>query len=349
MEHSYSVIGAMAGSSMDGLDMAHVVFERDAYQNWIHQLHSFDTTPYPDAILHQLKQAPNQRIEIKRALDHEFGQWISHKINHFKKSEDKIDLLGIHGHTVVHDPKNRVSWQLGDGAIIAKLTGIPTVTEFRSLDVELGGQGAPLVPLGDFMLFREFDGCLNLGGIANISVKENQTAWDICPCNQVLNYFSGKLGKSYDDGGRLAQEGQLDKDFLNHLHSIDYFNHNPPKSLPNDFIHPEILDRANPKDGLHTYIDFMSDQVARSLAQSPIKKILVTGGGAFNQFLIRTLESRLPGIEVVVPSSEVINFKEAVVFAFLALKRSLNEINVLASVTGASKDSCSGVIHLPND
>ena len=350
VNQTYDVIGAMAGSSMDGLDLAHVTFQRlSRGEEWGFSINSSDTIGYPN----QIHEALNQSLSLERpkqeVLDLQFGEWIGEQIVEFIDTNQKVDLLGVHGHTLIHQPERGVSWQLGDGHKIAQITGIPTITDFRTKDATLGGQGAPLVPLGDFLLFKEYDACLNLGGIANISIKEIQMAWDICPCNQVLNYFASKLDQPFDLGGQLARTGELDHAFLKELSDIPFFHQKPPKSLPNKYLNEELLNSIEPKDGLRTYAHFIADQVMENLSETTVKNVLITGGGALNDFLVESIQSKVPNIHVVKPEPEIINFKEALIFAFLALKRSLNEINVLASVTGASKDSSSGVIHHPND
>ena len=350
MLKSYFVIGAMAGSSMDGLDLVQVSFEKKiANDAWIYVIHAHKTIAYPTIFYTKLKQSPNEETKKQHLLDTQFGEWIGKQINDFTKDSNyKIDLLGVHGHTVIHQPDTGISWQLGDGATIATITNIPTVTDFRSLDIRLGGQGAPLVPVGDFALFSNFDACLNLGGIANISFKKNQTAGDICPCNQVLNYFAKKLNKSYDAGGELARKGQLNVPFMELLANMPFFRLPFPKSLANNFIAAKILDSVNPLDGLHSYVFFMVKQISILLSNSDVKNLLVTGGGTFNVFLMKLLKRELPDLEIVIPSSKIVNFKEAIIFAFLALKKHLGEVNVLASVTGARRDSISGVIHFPS-
>jgi anhydro-N-acetylmuramic acid kinase len=346
MKTTYSVIGAMAGSSMDGIDLAHVCFEW-TNNEWGYQLKKCETIPYTKNLHDELSQSSALSINQQQELDQHFGVWIGDKINAFKSDIGSVDLLGIHGHTVIHEPHNKISWQLGAGTAIASNTAITTVTDFRSLDIEHGGQGAPLVPFGDFLLFKDYDACLNLGGIANVSIKNDRTAWDICPCNQVLNFFSKKLGQPYDKGGELARQGSLDESFYTLISSMDYFLAQPPKSLPNNFIDHFILDSVDPLNGLHTYVHIIADEIAKNLPTTKKAKLLATGGGAWNSFLIELLSMRLKGWSVHVPDEKTVAFKEAIVFAFLALKRFENEVNVLASVTGASKDTSSGVIHLP--
>ncbi len=335
----------MAGSSMDGLDLAHVIFSKKN-SDWTFELKNCKTYRYPEKLHAKLKLAAKELNESNHQLDLEFGEWISETINLFKKNIEQIDLLGIHGHTLIHEPHNAISWQLGKGEIIANSTEVSTVTEFRTQDVELGGQGAPLVPVGDFNLFKQYDSCINLGGIANISVKKNMTAWDICPCNQVLNFFAEKLGFEFDQGGLLAKKGSFSEPLYTSILSLPFFHEPAPKSLPNNYISLEIINNIDPHDGLYTYSRIIAEQIAGSIPDS-CRKVLVTGGGAFNNYLMEQISNRLDNVALDVPSPKEISFKESLIFAFLALKRLRNETNVLSSVTGSSKDSSSGVIHLP--
>ena len=207
----------MAGSSMDGLDLSHVIFKKEN-TGWRYQLGKCETIPYDKETYDALKVAEALSQTEKETLDRQFGEWIGEKIKVFSSDIEKIDLVGLHGHTVIHQPDNKISWQLGKGEVIAKTINLPTITEFRNEDILNGGQGAPLVPFGDFTLFVKYDACLNLGGITNISVRKNQTAWDICPCNQVLNFFANKFGHPYDHNGDLASQGELDKDFYSRIY-----------------------------------------------------------------------------------------------------------------------------------
>lgn len=336
----------MAGSSMDGIDLAYMIFNLKNNE-WNYRIEKCETIPYEAELFAALKNSITLSFKKQQALDVAFGNWISEKINIFKTDLGPVDLLGVHGHTVVHEPLKKISWQLGDGQTIATNSGTPTVTDFRTVDINHGGQGAPLVPFGDFQLFKEYDACLNLGGIANVSNKKKQTAWDICPCNQVLNFFSNQMGFPYDDDGMLARQGSFDKAFYELISSNAYFSVSPPKSLPNNYLSQTLLNSVKPMEGLHTYTHIIVDQIAKSLPDAMDNKVLITGGGARNTFLIELLDKALNGWDVVVPDTQLIDFKESIVFAFLALKRFRNEINVHSSVTGASKDTSSGVIHLP--
>lgn len=347
LKTTYSAIGVMAGSSMDGLDVIHIGFQENK-GSWSFSIGNGETIQYDPEVYIKLKESSQQHIKKQRLLDVEFGNWIGTAVSKFIRQYNiKADLLAVHGHTVIHQPHNKISWQLGSGAEIAGKTEVTTITDFRNQDISLGGQGAPLVPMGDFHLFEEYDACLNLGGIANVSLRELQTAWDITPCNQILNFYAKQLGKEFDENGQLAREGDLYSDFIQQMEKISFFQTPAPKSLPNNFISVEVLKQLNPKDGLRTISEFIAKQTAEDLRNTYSKeqKILVTGGGAHNDFLIERLKHHLSNWEVIVPSKLLIDFKEAIVFAFLGVLRMRNERNVLASVTGASKDTSSGVIH----
>ncbi len=344
MNKTYTVLGVMAGSSMDGLDVALIDFILD--NNWHFTLRDCATIAYPRPLFHELKNAPKRSFEEKKSLDIRYGTWIGKRIKSFL-GKRAVELIAVHGHTVLHEPSNKISWQLGSGKEIAGITGIQTVTDFRTLDVSFGGQGAPLVPLGDFELFGSNHACLNLGGIANISIKESKTAWDIAPCNQVLNYYASRLGIPYDDQGKMARKGKFNEEYVKKISFNTYFNQLPPKSLQNAFIPQEVLDTVNPHDGLSSYCHFLSNQITKDLVEYGAGRLLVTGGGAFNTFLIELISGHLHGWEVILPKKDIVSYKEAIIFGFLGVKKIRNEINVLHSVTGSESDSVSGVIHFP--
>ncbi len=345
MKSHYKVIGVMAGSSMDGLDVAEVEFNKNG--SWTFELIRSRSYAYDKKISNDLIKAVSQSLDEQKRVNQLFGEWISDKLLDF--GVEGNDLVAVHGHTITHKPDEGISWQLGDGSVIANETKVPAVTDFRSLDVTLGGQGAPLVPVGDFQLLSTFDACLNLGGIANVSIRDKRIAWDVCPCNQVLNFFAKKLGKEFDKNGDLAREGNNDQNWKARISENPFYDQLPPKSLPNQFIESQILDEVNPSAGLRTYSEFISERVIHDINThlNSGAKIFTSGGGAFNSFLIELLNANEYGLEFHVPKSELVAFKEAVVFGFLGILKTRNEPNVLASVTGAIKDTSSGIIHYP--
>ncbi|MEM6734743.1 MAG: anhydro-N-acetylmuramic acid kinase [Bacteroidota bacterium] len=348
MKKVFTVLGGMAGSSMDGLDLALVRFQMERRQ-WRFELLKCITVMYPESLFVRLKDAPKHTTKSQRKLDIDFGHWIAIQVLDFIQRVDKPEILAIHGHTLIHSPEKKISWQLGSGKIIANHTGIITITDFRAKDIQLGGEGAPLVPFGDFQLFSDYEACLNLGGIANLSIRSSKIAGDICPCNQVLNYYSHQIGLPFDDSGKIAEKGKINTDFLIQLGKLSFFKKSFPKSLPNHSIPYTLLDSVNPSTGLRSYSEFIAIQVCNSLRNIKAKnsKLLISGGGAFNSFLISLIQERLPKWNVTIPSNELVSFKEAIIFGFLGLMTHLDEVNVLSTVTGASQDTSSGVIHLP--
>ena len=328
---------------MDGLDVAEISFSRGI--KWSFDILRSKTYTYHSSIHDLLSEASGEDNATQRKIDQLFGKWIGKQILDFGVEDS--DLIAVHGHTVIHDPENGVSWQLGSGEAISQVTKKVVVTDFRTRDVQLGGQGAPLAPIGDFYLFDEYDGCLNLGGIANVSIREKRIAWDICPCNQVLNFFSKKLGLDFDRNGEQARTGKFDAEWEQKLKKNPFFQKPPPKSLPNQFLGEKILEEVDSTTGLRSYSEFIVNQIIKDVSPWLHKndKILVTGGGAYNSYLIEKLNES--NFEFLVPSPQLVEFKEAIIFGFLGVLKIRNETNVLASVTGSISDSSSGTIHYP--
>ena len=269
-----------------------------------------------------------------------------------EKHKIQPDFIASHGHTIFHRPEKKITWQIGKGSSITAETGLPVICDFRSLDVALGGQGAPLVPIGDRLLFSEYDYCLNLGGFANISCEQNglRIAYDICPANIVLNHLAGKIGKSYDPSGQMARIGNLSPTLLSSLNQLPYYNHPPPKSLGKEWVLSHIfpiLDSSSVllNDQLNTFCEHIAIQVSRASGTNKNRKILITGGGAFNEYLLERIKFHTPN-PVILPDENTINFKEALIFAFLGVLRWREEANCLRSVTGANKDNSGGAIYL---
>jgi anhydro-N-acetylmuramic acid kinase len=224
--------------------------------------------------------------------------------------------------------------------------------------VALGGQGAPLVPIGDHFLFASHDFCLNLGGISNVSFQKEgkRIAYDIGVANMLLNHITSSEDIPYDKGGERARKGKLIPALLKELDALDYYRKPYPKSTGYEWFCREVLPlvektKAPMESLLHTSIHHICGQIAREvrkLSTPGNKTLLVTGGGAFNTFLIEVLQEKTgKDITVEIPSRELIEFKEALVFAFMGVLRIEQEINVLHSVTGAHRDSSSGVLYLP--
>jgi len=353
---TYKVIGIMSGTSLDGLDLAycHLINKNG---KWSFEILKAETIEYDVT-----RQKTFTDIMEKGALDitifnAELGSFIGKEIAIFiKKYSLSPDFISSHGHTIFHQPSKHVTLQIGSGAHISAACGLPVVYDFRSLDVALGGQGAPLVPIGDKLLFSEYEFCLNLGGIANISFENDQKriAFDICPANIVLNKLSISLGHPFDKDGMLSKKGKVDKVLLTELNAADFYQQAYPKSLGKEWIDKNIFPIINSskisvEDKLCTFCEHIAIQIDAVIQKAGLpssSKILISGGGAFNTFLIERLKQISSGkVNVVVPDKNTVMFKEALIFAFLGVLRIRNEVNCLSSVTGASKDNIGGGLY----
>ncbi len=349
---TFSAIGVMSGSSLDGLDLAFCEFKRNG--GWSFKILKAKTCPFPEEWRLKLISLPKKSQQEIERTGNEFGQFIGQAVNEFLQNTDsKPDIIASHGHTVFHAPEKGYTLQMGDGQTIAKLTGITTINDFRSKDIELGGQGAPLVPIGDALLFNGYDFCLNIGGIANISYNNNgrRLAFDICPANQLLNYLSLQLGVPYDKNGSFACLGKLDKNLFDLLNADPYYLKPIPKSLSNQYVQDVFVPKIEAciesiEDKLYTVSKHIAHQVCQATNHTNAGQILVTGGGAHNGFLVDAIKMET-NKEVIVPDHEIVDFKEALIFAFMGILKYVGEVNCLASATGATKDCSGGVIHHP--
>jgi anhydro-N-acetylmuramic acid kinase len=344
----------MSGTSLDGLDIACCHFQEEAGK-WSFNLLAADCIDYSAEWQERLQQAHTlSGIELIR-LDVEYGKFIGDQVQDFIGKHDlRPSLIASHGHTVFHEPENNLSLQIGSGAAICAATSLPVISEFRSLDVALGGQGAPLVPAGDRLLFGEYDLCLNLGGVANISYEKEseRLAFDISPCNLILNCLAAEKGALYDKNGDLARTGKVDAGLLQELNEWYYYRVPAPKSLDKERLLSEVMPLFNKnslssEDKLATACLHIAEQIGKVIkmaAPAERSRMLVTGGGAFNSWLVHCIEESSPA-EIVVPDQETIAFKEAIVFAFLGLMRALNVSNSFSSVTGARHDNIGGALH----
>jgi anhydro-N-acetylmuramic acid kinase len=339
----------MSGTSLDGLDMALCEFEQTsgAYQ---YKILKSATAEYSPDQKRKLSDIKNGSASHYFALNHLYGKFIAGEVNRFLKDTAKPQLIASHGHTIFHQPQYGFTSQIGCGATIASLTGITTACDFRSLDVVSGGQGAPLVPVGDKLLFGSYDACLNIGGIANISFENNgqRKAFDICFANMALNYLAEKLGQSFDENGKLASTGRTDDFLLKELNSA--LQTDNKISLARERYENLLLPvlgryRISIEDKLHTYCVYAGKAIASVLNDFKIKKVLLTGGGAYNSFLISKIQAAYSG-EIIIPDDQTIQFKEALIFAFLGYLRMNEKINTLHSVTGAKTDSIGGAVYL---
>ncbi len=341
-------IGVMSGTSLDGMDLAAVEFQQEKHK-WSFKLQAVETIPYSDVWHQKLKTSPLLSGEKLMELHTEYGYFTGEQINRFITNTGfNPDIIASHGHTVFHQPEKHFTFQIGNGAEIAAITNITTVADFRIGDVALGGQGAPLVPVGDKLLFPDFDYCLNLGGFANISYDANneRKAFDICPVNIVLNQFAEKQGLPFDEGGELGRKGKVNSELLQQLNALPFYQQKSPKSLGREWIEKEFMPvlesySISDNDKMRTVYTHIAQQIAATT--NTAGKMLITGGGAFNSFLTEQITS-FSKTDVVIPSSNIINYKEALIFAFLGVLRIRNENNCYASVTGARKNSCTGII-----
>lgn len=347
-----TIIGAMSGTSLDGLDLAACTFNNNSGKYQFKVL-AAETYPYNDEMRAKLSGISNDSAFHFNLLNKQFGQFVAEKINLFtKKFNVNAQAIASHGHTIFHQPEIGFTTQIGCGATIAAVSNLTTVCDFRSMDVALGGQGAPLVPIGDELLFSEFQSCLNLGGIANISFSVNgkKLAFDVCVCNMVFNFLATKLNKQYDENGSIAKSGIAVEQLLNYLNNLAYYRESKVKSLGYEWFEKNILsvlkqfENYKIEDVMATFAEHVAIQIANVLNKENLKSVLVTGGGAFNSHLIALIKQKT-NADIIIPSSEIINFKEAVIFAFLGYLRLNETINTLASVTGAKKDSIGGAVY----
>jgi len=347
----YNVIGLMSGTSLDGLDIAYCSFTENG--KWNFKIVGATTYKYSDFMYLSLKNAANLSAFEFVKLHKEYGSFMGKCINKFllENKLPKPDLIASHGHTVFHLPAQKINFQIGDANAIAAETRITTISDFRSLNIAFGGQGAPLVPLGDELLFNNFDFCLNLGGFANVSYSENnrRIAFDICSFNLIANLFAKEFGMEYDKDGEIGRGGNIDLQLLNELNNIEYYGFKPPKSLGIEWLQQFFLPILNKykistKDKLRTFYEHSAIQIAKISKDANVAKtILVTGGGAYNSFFIEILKQK-SNFEIIIPDHQIIEYKEALIFALLGVLRYRNENNCLASATGSESDNCSGSI-----
>ncbi len=345
---TYRILGLMSGTSLDGVDLANCIISYEKNQKWIYEILETITVPYPSDWLKRIEVAYQNNQYDFDTLSVDYANYLADIILYHTKNWE-YDYIASHGHTILHQPKNGITLQIGDGKTLTERLQKTVIFDFRTQDVALGGQGAPLVPIGDLLLFAEFDFCINLGGFANVSYlrdDENMVAYDICPINFVLNELSNRLGFAYDDGGKLAKKGKLIPELYRQLNALPYYRENPPKSLGREWVEKHInpfIQSHDILDLLHTYTLHTAYQISKILPDDN-KKVLFTGGGTYNDFLIDEIRLLRPSLEFVIPDSIVIDYKESLIFAFLGVLKLRNEVNTLASVTGASKNHSGGKV-----
>ncbi|TDE29260.1 anhydro-N-acetylmuramic acid kinase [Flavobacterium ranwuense] len=355
LKKKYIVVGVMSGTSLDGVDLAHIVFTVKN-NKWEFQILESETVSYSADWVNQLKIAVDFSDKELQKLNQDYTQLLAAIIFNFIKKHkiENLDAVCSHGHTILHQPQNGFTLQIGNLPEIATLINQTVVCDFRIQDVQLGGQGAPLVPIGDRILFPEYDYCMNLGGFSNVSFEQNNNriAFDISPVNTVLNFYANQLGLDYDNKGIISRTGICNEDLLNELNALDFYQKKHPKSLGFEFVKETVLPIIDSysipvEDKLHTFTEHVALQIALALPNKN-GSLYITGGGAYNDFLIERIRYHLPEMKIIIPSTKILEFKEALIFALLGVLKLRGEINVLSSVTGASTDHSSGEIYVFN-
>ena len=346
-------IGLMSGTSLDGVDIAACEFFY-VKGNWNFNILKADTIPYTEEWKERLGHLHNTGAATFWKTHVDYGHYLGLQVRDFlDSSEMQAEIICSHGHTILHRPDLGYTMQAGAGEAISAETGLPVVSDFRVLDVALGGQGAPLVPLGDRMLFNQYGACLNLGGFSNISfeINDHRIAFDICPCNIVLNRLANLSGQSHDEDGLMARQGKILEDLLEQLNALEYYELPPPKSLGREWLEEifwPVLNVRNSKnsDLLKTSCEHIGFQIGKTLEDHKINTVLITGGGVHNSYLLETIQKK-GSFEVIVPDSLLVDYKEALIFAFLGVLRWKGFKNVLSSVTGCKTDHSGGAVIYP--
>jgi anhydro-N-acetylmuramic acid kinase len=345
-------VGTMSGTSLDGIDIALCYFS-GPHKNWRYEIVDAQTFEYPLVWIEKLRYAHHLKAEDFLLLHNEYGIYTGELIVKFLHGKKIPKLVASHGHTIFHQPGKKLTFQLGSGASIAGVTGITTISDFRSLDIALGGQGAPLVPVGDKLLFPQFDYCLNIGGFANISFEKGEIriAFDICPANIILNHLAQQKGYSYDKDGRIGYPGTVNQQLLRKLNNLDYYHQEYPKSLGREWLDKQMIpllsdSGLSTEDQAATVYEHIAYQISKVIGEGG--NILTTGGGSKNLFLIEKLKEKTP-CRIVVPDERLIDFKEALIFAFLGVLAFKGDVNVYSSATGSDKDHIGGTIYYTRD
>lgn len=344
----FHAIGLMSGTSLDGLDICFVKFEKHDF--WCFEIIKAETVSYSENLYNQLKKAIDLPTEQLLQLHSEYGFFLGKTVKGFieKYELNNVDLIASHGHTVYHQPQNKFTLQIGDGRAVKLETCIPVVYDFRSQDVLMGGNGAPLVPIGDELLFSEYDACLNLGGFSNISLRSagKRIAFDIAPVNIILNKLAQDLGKDFDESGNLARNGNINEELLSALNALPFYHQSHPKSLGVEWCNENIfprLENVESLDALATITEHAAHQISEVINNNQLTNILVTGGGTYNDYLIEKIRNKAQA-EIIIPEKEIIDYKEALIFALMGVLKLNNEINVLASATGSPYNHSSGIL-----
>ncbi len=356
---TYEILGLMSGTSLDGLDLACCHIWQSG-NHWKFKIKETKSVAYAPEMQSKLRDSIFLPAEELLSFHNSYGTWLGEQSRSFIDEHHlNIDGIASHGHTTHHRPEMGLTFQIGSGQHVANASGQKVICDFRTNDVALGGQGAPLVPIGDALFFGEYDFCLNLGGIANISFDKvgQRIAYDIGLANMILNHITRKNGLDYDKGGQLARSGKINSELLKKLNDLEYYQLPYPKSTGYEWFVEKVVPLFDGTDdcmqnllctGVHHICEQIAVQVRMNSPQTQ-NTLLATGGGALNDFLIQSLQEKLGSeTKVVVPNKKLIEFKEALVFAFMGMLRMEEKTNVLSSVTGAKRDSSSGVVYLPH-
>ena len=346
-----NVIGLMSGTSLDGLDICYASFERNDCGKWNYSIIKAESDPYPEDVKCKLATAQNMSAEEYALFNSDYGIYLGERVKSFMDRNGIVpDLVASHGHTIFHQPAKRFTAQIGSGAGIAAETGVNCVCDFRTTDVALRGQGAPLVPVGDRVLFADFDYCLNMGGFSNISFNaddNSRSAYDICPVNYVMNYYTRQVGLEYDEDGKIARSGKVCLPLLEALNGLDFYVQRGPKSLGREWVENVVIPLIDSyglslADKLSTFCEHIAFQIGSNVSGG---KVLVTGGGALNVYLVERMSALAPQCKYIVPDRLTVNFKEALIFAFLGVLFVCDIPNCLSSVTGALYDCIGGALY----
>ncbi|MUU79606.1 anhydro-N-acetylmuramic acid kinase [Winogradskyella sp. HL2-2] len=354
IKSNYNIIALMSGTSLDGIDIIKVNFS--LIDKWMFNISDAKTVKYPKEWKIRLSQLVALNSDELKEIDLEYSSYLALVISNFidEHNLQAIDFIASHGHTALHQPERGLTYQIGNNQILADQLNQKVICDFRVQDVKFGGQGAPLVPIGDQLLFSEFEYCLNLGGFANVSYRLNDVriAFDICPVNIVLNYYVSKINLEYDDKGELASNGKINESLLAELNQLQFYIEEPPKSLGLEWVDINVIPlidsfKLQIKDVLRTFIEHIAIQISKILNLKN-SKVLVTGGGVYNEFLMHRIKYYSHS-KIIIPDNEIVEFKEALIFGLLGVLKERNEVNCLRSVTGANRDHSSGKILMPKN
>ncbi len=355
-------IGIMSGTSMDGVDVALCTVDANRCKLLKAVEFPFDPKLKEEILLMINGETTLKQIgELHQRLGKLFGKAVNALLEQEQMEPSSIKAIGSHGQTLWHAPggDNPFSMQLGDANIIAAMTGIDVVSDFRSKDIALGGEGAPFAPVFHQFLFQEREkkvGVLNIGGMANLSVLgEEVIGFDTGPGNVLMDLWVHKHQElRFDRDGNWAKTGKINKALLASFLSEKFFDRVPPKSTGRELFNILWLGKllrghrtVSSEDVQATLLALTVESIAREVRKYGIDELLVCGGGVHNAFLMERLMSELKGVSVAATDKMGVSSEqmEAMLFAWLAYKRVHNETVPLSSVTGASRDGVLGGLY----